>query len=101
MTPATSLYLFLAMRLFSESNLVGVLQIRGKGESVSLQSSESRRKPPFEFAARADVTDKDDGTRFALNSYRARDGVMVSKLHGSIESAARAEYYFNKNVHRR
>lgn len=97
--PATTLAcLFLAISLLARSDHVDVVQIAGNADSVSPQNSQSRRKPPFEKVAGADVTDNDDGTRFALNSYRARDGVMVSELHGSFESTARAEYYFDKNL---
>lgn len=77
------------------------------GEERSCRCRSNRRERRLRLAAEfaiptkvagADVTDNDDGTRFALNSYRARDGVMVSELHGSFESTARAEYYFDKNL---
>jgi hypothetical protein len=99
--PATTLlFLFLAISLIPKMDHMEVVRVARNVEFVSSQDSQSRQKPPFEKVAGADVTDKDDGTRFALNSYRARDGLEVSELHGSFESAARAEYYFDKYVSR-
>jgi hypothetical protein len=98
-TPASTFAcLFLAIGTLARSNYVSVIQIAENVDSVSQQNSQSRRKPLFEKVAGADVTDNDDGTRFSMNSYRARDGVMVTELHGRFETTAGAEYYFDKHL---
>jgi hypothetical protein len=98
MPVTTLLFLFLAISLIPKMDHMDVVRVAGNVEFVSSQNPQSRPKPTFDKVVGADVTDKDDGTRFALNTFRARDGVMVSELHGSFESTARAEYYFNKDV---